>query len=72
VNDIAGIVLAELGLEFIEGETVRHVPMRGGEPVGSVVLGDPSTLTPLYDGDVLLKPLEEGVRETVGYYQDIL
>jgi UDP-glucose 4-epimerase len=72
VNDIASIVLAELGLEFIEGETVQHVPMRGGEPVGSVVVGNPDTLVPLYDGSVNLKSLEDGVRETIIYYQEVL
>lgn len=72
VNDIARIVLAETEQEVIEGETVQHIPMRGGEPEHSIVLGDPGTIEPLYPDGVDLVPLEDGVAETVDYYRRIL
>ncbi len=66
VNEIAAAVIAAVG----QG-SVRHVPMRGGEPLRSVVLGDPKTLRPLYGGDLpALTPLDEGIAETVAYYRD--
>lgn len=72
VNDIADIVLTELGLDFIEGETVKHIPMRGGEPEGSIVVGDPATLEPLYGCVPKLTTLEDGVRETIEYYKGLI
>lgn len=66
VNDIAAVVLAEVG-----GGSVVHVPMRGGEPEHSVVLGDPDTLRPLYNGyRPRLIDIEEGVRRTVAWYRE--
>ena len=68
VNDIAKIVLDEVG-----GGVIDHVPMRGGEPRGSVVVGDPNTLRSLYDGNAPeLISLEDGVRETVNWYREAL
>lgn len=65
VNDIADMVIKIVG----KG-SVKHVPMRGGEPEHSVVLGDPKTLRPLYGGKVPdLVPLEEGIARTVEYYR---
>ena len=71
VNDIARIVLEAAGREVIEGQTVEHVPMRGGEPEHSVVLGSPATLEPLYPEGLNLVGLEEGVEETLAYYADL-
>lgn len=68
VNDIAASVLAALGKEPIEGETVQHVPMRGGEPERSIVLGDPGTLMPLYGMVPHLITLDEGLPPTIEYY----
>jgi nucleoside-diphosphate-sugar epimerase len=66
VNEIAQIVLDAVG-----GGTVEHVPMRGGEPEHSVVLGNPETLAPLYpEGRSSLTSLEEGVRRTVAWYRN--
>lgn len=66
VNDIAAAVLAEVG-----GGSVVHVPMRGGEPEHSVVLGDPDTLRPLYNGyRPRLIDLENGVARTVAWYRE--
>ena len=65
INDVAEMVLAEVG-----GGKIEHVAMRGGEPPRSVVLGNPETLRPLYDGRFPeLVSLEEGVRETVAWYR---
>lgn len=65
INDVAAAVLAEVG-----GGLVEHVPMRGGEPPRSVVVGDPNTLRPLYGGRVPdLVTLEDGVAETVEWYR---
>lgn len=66
VNDIAEMVIACVG----KG-SINHVPMRGGEPDHSVVLGDPETLRPLYGGKLPdLVPLEDGIARTVAYYRD--
>lgn len=66
VNDIAEMVIACVG----KGH-VKHVPMRGGEPEHSVVLGNPNTLRPLYGGELPnLTTLERGIKRTVDYYRD--
>lgn len=65
VNEIADIVLEQVG-----GGRIEHVPMRGGEPARSVVVGDPKTLRPLYGGaDPDLISLEDGVAETIEWYR---
>lgn len=65
VNEIAELVLAAVG-----GGTIDHLPMRGGEPEGSVVLGNPETLRPLFGGELpTLTPLEDGIAATVRYYK---
>lgn len=66
VNEIAEAVIAAVGQGSVE-----HVPMRGGEPERSVVLGDPDTLRPLYGGDrPNLISLTDGLAETVAWYRD--
>jgi len=68
VTEIAEIVIACAG-----SGSINYVPMRGGEPENSVVLGDPSTLAPLYDGkQPELTSLEDGVAETVEYYRSLV
>lgn len=68
VNEIAAAVIAEVG----QG-SVNHVPMRGGEPVRSVVVGDPDTLRPLYGGErPQLISLPVGIADTVAWYREHL
>lgn len=47
---------------------VTHVPMRAGEEIDSVVLGDPSTLKEL--GITGLVQLEEGMKKTIDWYRE--
>lgn len=66
VNEIAQVVIDTVG----QGE-VQHVPMRGGEPERTVVVGEPDTLRPLYDGQrPSLISLVDGVAETVAWYRE--
>lgn len=64
VKDIAWLVLNETG-----SRKIRHTEMRPGEPEHSVVLGDPSTLEPLGISGNSLTTLEDGIRETIGWYR---
>lgn len=66
VNQIAQTVIDVVG----QG-SVQHVDMRAGEPVGSVVLGDPTSLKPLFNNHVpVIESLESGVARTVEYYRE--
>lgn len=67
VNDIADVV------KKIAGSTADHtyVPMRPGEPEGSVVLGNPVTLFPIDSKLRNFKTLDEGVTETVRYFENV-
>jgi nucleoside-diphosphate-sugar epimerase len=66
VNDIARVVIEATGSSSV----VDHVPMRGGEPDRSIVVGDPETLRPLFDGELpRLRTLEDGVRDAVEWYR---
>ena len=66
VNEVAETVLDAVG-----GGSVVHVPMRGGEPSRSVVMGDPDTLRPLYGGQRPgLVSLADGIIETVRWYRE--
>jgi UDP-glucose 4-epimerase len=68
VNDIAKVVLDQVG-----GGVINHVPMRGGEPDRSMVIGDPATLADLYENKTPeLISLEDGVRETIEWYRNLL
>lgn len=69
VNDIAEIVVNTVALINGEKASIEHVPMRGGEPPRSVVVGDPNTLLPLNLSKVDLITLEEGVESTVEWYR---
>ena len=54
---------------MIEGDTVRHTPMRPGEIEHSVVLGNPATLAPLgwKEGDFVT--LQDGLVPTIDFYR---
>ena len=63
--------IAEMVGKTVGSGTIKYVPMRKGEPPGSIVLGDPATLKPLYDGELpQLMPLEDGLAETIKWYQE--
>ena len=65
VQQIAEEVIKQVG----KGR-IKNVPMRKGEPEGSVVLGDPETLRPLYGGELPeLVKLEDGIALTIEYYR---
>jgi UDP-glucose 4-epimerase len=72
VNDIAEVVVAEVERVTDKRVGINHIPMRPGEDEGSVVIGDPLTLTPIgMDGSDFI-PLESGVIKTVAYFKMIL
>ncbi len=64
VNDIARMVIHAAGT----ASELQHIPMRPGEPKGSVVLGDPDTLSALGITPASLITFEAGVEETVAWY----
>jgi len=70
VNDIARIVANEVEQTTPRRVGITHVPMRPGEEVGAVVVGNPATLGSINWGS--FTPLETGVRWTVGYYAEYL
>ena len=47
---------------------LKHLPMRPGEKKNAVVLANPDTLKPL--GDYELTPFEDGIIETVAWYNE--
>lgn len=61
--------LAEKVIDFVGSESkVIHLPMRAGEPLRSVTVGDPATLKPL---DYLpTTSFEDGLRKTVDWYKE--
>lgn len=59
---------AEKVIEFAGStSTLDHVPMRAGEPLRSVTVGDPATLAPL--GELNMTPFEQGLKQTVDWYK---
>lgn len=65
VAQIAQMVLDEVG----SGKGITYLPMRGGEPVDSVVVGDPRTLRwGIGYGDPLVR-LEDGISRTVSWFK---
>jgi len=64
VNWIAEKVIEAAGTT----SKIVHIPMRPGEPPGSVVLGDPSTLDGVAELDLVT--FEEGIQLTVNWYQN--
>ena len=65
VNWIAYRIIEAAGTD----SDVVHIPMRPGEPPGSVVLGDPSTLDDL-GNDYFLMDFETAIRHTVKWYKE--
>lgn len=69
VNFIAELVNKEAAL--LTGNTqppLEHVPMRPGESVGAVVVGDPSTLEVIGINSRHFTKLEDGLKTTVKWY----
>lgn len=64
VNDIAEAVIKAVG----KG-SIKHVPMRPGEPEHSKVVGDPDSLEPLFGKVPDLRKLEDELPEVVEYYK---
>lgn len=61
--------IAELVVKMVGRGKIKNVPMRKGEPENSVVLGNPETLKPLFNGKLpKLVSLEEGLEETIDWY----
>lgn len=70
VLEIATEVIRQVG-----SGSVKHVPMRPGEPVGSTVLADPSTLFPLFrdaGGSFGTVGISQGIAQTIPYYREQL
>jgi UDP-glucose 4-epimerase len=64
--------IAELVIKLVGKGRIKNVPMRAGEPENSIVIGNPSTLKPLYDGNIpKLISLEEGLLKTIPYYRSL-
>lgn len=72
VNDIAHAVIKEAAV--ITGKPVDyvHLPMRPGEDLNSIVLGDPTTLSYVGMDPNELIPLEVGARLAVEYFATYL
>jgi nucleoside-diphosphate-sugar epimerase len=51
---------------------VSHVPMRGGEPERSVVVGNPKTLEPLGVSVTGMVPLNDGIARTISWFREHL
>lgn len=65
--------IAELVIKTVGSGRIKNVPMRSGEPEGSIVIGNPATLRDLFDGEEpSLIQLEEGLEETANYYRNEL
>ena len=66
INELVDNVVAQVGKPACK---VRHVPMRGGEPERSVVIGDPRTMAPLgiTVGDMV--SLDDGIAKAIAWYR---
>jgi nucleoside-diphosphate-sugar epimerase len=66
--------IAELANKMCGSEAgIKHLPMRAGEPPHSTVLGDPTTLQPIFpDARFRLTPLEQGLEDTIAWYKEHL
>lgn len=60
--------IAEQVIKAVGSGSITHLPMRPGEPKGSVVVGDPSTLEDLGKYDLI--PFEAGIAATVEWYRE--
>jgi len=62
--------IAEMVINLVGSGRIKHVPMRAGEPERSIVLGNPESLKPLYEGKIpSLTSLEQGLIKTISFYQ---
>ena len=68
INQLVSNVVGQVGSVC----RVRHVPMRGGEPEGSVVIGDPSTLAPLGVTVHDMMSLDDGIARSIKWYTEHL
>jgi UDP-glucose 4-epimerase len=68
VNEIAQAVVEEVLAQTGKVIPINHLPMRPGEDERSVVLGKPATLSVLNIHANDFVSLEDGVRNTVGYF----
>jgi UDP-glucose 4-epimerase len=72
VNEIAAAVIGEVHNQTGKLVGIKHAPMRPGEPLQSVVLGDPETLNIIGIQELELADLETGLVPTVKYFRDYL
>jgi UDP-glucose 4-epimerase len=63
------VIMATAGLTGNISE-ITHLPMRPGETPGAHVTCDPATLAPIGMKATDLKPLADGVEETVAWYAE--
>lgn len=63
VNDVAKLVA-----DAVDGCEIRHLPLRGGETPGVVVLADKTKVAPLIDPDAVTDP-SEGIPATVEWFR---
>jgi nucleoside-diphosphate-sugar epimerase len=68
INGLVDAVLGQMDTACV----VKHVPMRGGEPERSIVVGDPTTMEPLGVSVDQMVPLEEGIARAIRWYRDHL
>jgi UDP-glucose 4-epimerase len=68
VLEIAQVVARDVEAKIDDRVEIVHLPMRPGEPEHSIVLGDPETLRPLFQGFPVLKTLEDSIPEVVDFY----
>jgi len=66
VNEIAEAVIKASG----STGGIKHIPMRKGEPEGSIVIGHPETLNPIAMDATNLMTLEVGVNKVVKWYKE--
>lgn len=66
---IANAVAEEVDQQTGQRPTITHLPMRPGETPGAYVTCNPDTLAPIGMKPGELKPLNEGIAETVKWYR---
>jgi len=65
--------IAQMVIDIVGKGTIKNIPMRQGEPEGSIVVGNPDTLASLYDEKTPeLTSLEDGLIPTIEYYKRYL
>ena len=68
VVEVAELVIAEAEKLTGRRSEITHLPMRPGETPNAFVACDPSTLAPIGMSGAQLKPLDEGIAETVLWF----